>query len=352
MKAFDDSHIVQIQRQRKSSSSISNGTNHRLSSAGKTSDREKNWKILQEEFLQVAVFTNASRWAFAPEGLAKFGHIADGLLDLVLIEPVIRKEFLRYVKRNGNSKNQYELPFIRLIKAKEIEIELKTMLDPSLNELSNADNLPESSPSDDSSNEDTSDNDTPVSGGQKHQPHPPSAPISEDSLRNRHRRRRVNQLTQESSPYPLQSSISMDASVPPTKSRRSLQQQQSENEMDSPQVDTYGSTTSLRRSGIFRFSKSKKEKFSLPRPLSARGKETDEEKPQPKTRKSIGGTLRPARVITFKFNHPLVELFFFLVFTLSSHRWRDLIRQIREKICDPLTTKFHLLNDRSTIIDY
>jgi hypothetical protein len=38
--------------------------------------------------------------------LAKFGHLADGLLDLIIVEPVTRKEFLRYIKRNGNSKNQ------------------------------------------------------------------------------------------------------------------------------------------------------------------------------------------------------------------------------------------------------
>lgn len=104
--AYDNSHVVKIHRQRKSSSSLTNGTNSRLSSAGKTSEREKNWKTLEEELMQVAVFTNASLWSFAPQGLTKYGHLADGLLDLVIIEPVIRKEFLRYVKRNGNSKDQ------------------------------------------------------------------------------------------------------------------------------------------------------------------------------------------------------------------------------------------------------
>ena len=187
---------------------------------------------------------------------------------------------------------------------------MKSLLDPSFYEMSNTDNQLESSPSDDSSNEDTSDNEMKVSGFQKHQPHPPSAPISEDSLRNRHRRRRVNQ------PIPLQSSISMDASVPPTKSRPSLQRQQSENE-----IDPYGSTTSLRRSGIFRFGKSKKEKLALPRPSSARGRETDDEKPQPKARKSIGGTLRPARV-SRQSNPPSYSVLVSLVTSLSFHRWK------------------------------
>ena len=78
-------------------------------------DREKNWKRIQEELMQVAVFTNASLWSFAPQGLAKYGHLADGLLDLVIIEPVVRKEFLRYIKRNGNSKNQVKVIEKRIV---------------------------------------------------------------------------------------------------------------------------------------------------------------------------------------------------------------------------------------------
>ncbi len=109
VKVFDDSHIQKFHRQKRSSSAT-NGSNHRLSSAGKISnqynEKEKNWKIIDKEFSQVAVLTNANLWSFAPQGLAKFGHLADGLLDLIIVEPVTRKEFLRYIKRNGNSKNQ------------------------------------------------------------------------------------------------------------------------------------------------------------------------------------------------------------------------------------------------------
>ncbi len=109
VKAFDDSHIQQITRRIKSSSHNNDNTN-RLSSARRTTyhnaEKEKNWKILHSNYLQVAVLTNANLWSFAPQGLSKFGHLADGLLDLIIIEPVKRKEFLRYIKRNGNSKNQ------------------------------------------------------------------------------------------------------------------------------------------------------------------------------------------------------------------------------------------------------
>lgn len=109
VKVFDDSHIKKMNRKKRPSSS-NRENNHRLLSAGKNSnhynEKEKNWKILHQEYLQVAVLTNACLWSYAPQGLAKFGHLADGLLDLIVIEPVVRKEFLRYIKRNGNSKNQ------------------------------------------------------------------------------------------------------------------------------------------------------------------------------------------------------------------------------------------------------
>ena len=109
MKAFDDFHVQKITKRKKSLAS-NNENNTRLLSAGKHSNqnngKEKNWKTLDQEYLQVAVFTSPNLWSFAPQGLSKTGHLADGLLDLVLIEPTTRKEFLRYIKRNGNSKNQ------------------------------------------------------------------------------------------------------------------------------------------------------------------------------------------------------------------------------------------------------
>ena len=75
------------------------------------------------------------------------------------------------------------------------------------------------------------------------------------------------------------------------------EQQQSESELDSPiTADPYGSTSSLRRSGIFQSLRSKKDKIPLPRPSSARGRETDDEKQQRKSRRSFRGSLRPARV--------------------------------------------------------
>ena len=43
--------------------------------------------------------------------LKRTGALA-GVLDLILIRPTNRKEFLRYVKRNGNSKDQVRSFFL------------------------------------------------------------------------------------------------------------------------------------------------------------------------------------------------------------------------------------------------
>lgn len=116
MQAFDRSHLQERKKNnnKKSSSSINRANSLRFFSTRKTSqslsDDDKPWKTLHEEYLQIAVLTNACLWSFAPQGLSKTGHLADGVLDLILIHPTNRKEFLRYIRRNGNSKNQVDIP--------------------------------------------------------------------------------------------------------------------------------------------------------------------------------------------------------------------------------------------------
>jgi len=108
VRAFDDAHIQKLDKRKKPISS-NNGSYNRSSSSkisNQKSQIEKPWKILRHNYLQVAVLTNANLWSFAPQGLSKYGHLANGLLDLILIESTTRKDFLRYLKRNGNSKDQ------------------------------------------------------------------------------------------------------------------------------------------------------------------------------------------------------------------------------------------------------
>ena len=189
VKLFDDTHMQKLNSEKKVQATRS-GRKHRLPSSAKASsqliDEESPWKTLHQNYLQVAVSTNAGLWSFAPQGVSKFGHLADGLLDLILIEPTGRKEFLRYVKRNGNSKNQvsksdgtansvhllipvsaqYDFPFTKLIKIKEIEIELKLNSDSLLHEKLDSDNDDDTAASADSSNEDPSTRPTATSSRQ------------------------------------------------------------------------------------------------------------------------------------------------------------------------------------------
>ena len=172
---------------------------------------------------------------------------------------------------------------------KEVEIELKIPTDLMCENLETAENPLDSSSSDQLSDGEMSDNDDPSALPQRHKPHPPSAPISEESRRHRRRHHRISEPEQEPSPQILRTFKSVDSSV---KGR----QPQSENEMDSPPANQYGSSSSLRRSGIFQSLRAKAEKINLPRPFSGRGKETDEEKQSKKLQRTPSTTLRPARV--------------------------------------------------------
>ena len=56
--------------------------------------------------MSAAVYSNASHCALtAPFGKSRYGHLADGGFDLVLVRRTERKQYLRHLHRNGNHKN-------------------------------------------------------------------------------------------------------------------------------------------------------------------------------------------------------------------------------------------------------
>ena len=71
------------------------------------------------EFLNLSVLATPCYNSLAPLGLSKYSHIADGCLDIVLVQDVKRKEFMKFMRRNGNSKNQVwkGQPYLRLSSA-------------------------------------------------------------------------------------------------------------------------------------------------------------------------------------------------------------------------------------------
>lgn len=107
VRAFDDAHMRRRDGKKKHAASKAHLHPDHTGSA--------QWKLLRQEYLHVGIFTNAGLWSWAPQGLSKFGHLADGSLDLVLIEQTSRKELLRAIKRHGNSKNQVAEVFSALL---------------------------------------------------------------------------------------------------------------------------------------------------------------------------------------------------------------------------------------------
>lgn len=84
------------------------------------------WRTISGKFMHVELLTNAMLWNMASGGgLSKHGHLADGCMDLILVDKVSRKEFMRFLRRHSNRKNQLELPFVKSIKVKECKIFIK-----------------------------------------------------------------------------------------------------------------------------------------------------------------------------------------------------------------------------------
>ena len=64
------------------------------------------WEMIRGSFTHIAFLSNANLWEHAPAGLSKYGHLADGCIDLILVDKVPRKDFFRFIRRHTNKKNQ------------------------------------------------------------------------------------------------------------------------------------------------------------------------------------------------------------------------------------------------------
>ncbi|CAH1789548.1 unnamed protein product [Owenia fusiformis] len=84
--------------------------------------KESPWRSTKGSYMNVAVFTLPGLSEMAPQGLSKYTHLADGCMDLVLVRNTERKDFIRYLKRHGNSKNQFDFPFVEVHRVKDLRI--------------------------------------------------------------------------------------------------------------------------------------------------------------------------------------------------------------------------------------
>lgn len=84
------------------------------------------WKKISGTFMHVELVTNAMLSDLAcGGGLSKYTHLADGSMDLILVDKVPRKEFYRFLRRHTNRKNQLDFPFVKSIRIKEAKIMIK-----------------------------------------------------------------------------------------------------------------------------------------------------------------------------------------------------------------------------------
>ncbi|XP_074658798.1 ceramide kinase-like protein [Tubulanus polymorphus] len=84
-------------------------------------DVEQDWKKLQGPYINVSIMSNPGRCQMAPRGFSKYAHLADGYMDLIVVTSTDRKSFLRFLKRHGNYKNQFEYPFVEVHRVKEVK---------------------------------------------------------------------------------------------------------------------------------------------------------------------------------------------------------------------------------------
>lgn len=66
----------------------------------------KQYQSVNGNFLSISVLAMAGLSDVSPLGHSKFTHLQDGCIDLITVENVERKEFVRYLRRFSNTKNQ------------------------------------------------------------------------------------------------------------------------------------------------------------------------------------------------------------------------------------------------------
>lgn len=83
------------------------------------------WRSAKGDYMNIGLFTLPGRSELAPRGYSKYTHLNDGVIDMVLVKETERKEFIRMLKRLGNSKNQFDFPFVEVIRVKEVRFRMR-----------------------------------------------------------------------------------------------------------------------------------------------------------------------------------------------------------------------------------
>ncbi|CAD5117595.1 DgyrCDS6351 [Dimorphilus gyrociliatus] len=87
-----------------------------------TENADDKWKHLKGSFLNITLLSIPAMSRLAPYGINQFGHLGDGIMDLIVVKGTDRREFVRYLKRHGSEKNALTLPFIDHFKCSAVRV--------------------------------------------------------------------------------------------------------------------------------------------------------------------------------------------------------------------------------------
>ena len=69
---------------------------------------EPTYKTYKGGLLSLSLLAIPGHSTAAPLGMNKYTHLNDGCVDLIMVKGTSRKEFIRYLRRHGNQKDQVE----------------------------------------------------------------------------------------------------------------------------------------------------------------------------------------------------------------------------------------------------
>ncbi|XP_069792337.1 ceramide kinase-like protein [Narcine bancroftii] len=86
-------------------------------------NNEDKWKSMQGSFLNISIMAIPCLCSMAPRGLAPNTRLDNGSMSLIAVRNSTRADFIRYLKRIGNLKNQFNFPFVETYTVQEVKIQ-------------------------------------------------------------------------------------------------------------------------------------------------------------------------------------------------------------------------------------
>nr|KAF6494173.1 ceramide kinase [Rousettus aegyptiacus] len=93
------------------------------------SEELEEWKVVCGKFLAINAMNMCCACARSPGGLSPAAHLGDGSLDLILIRKCSRFNFLRFLIRHTNQRDQFDFTFVEVYRVKKFQFVPKHLED-------------------------------------------------------------------------------------------------------------------------------------------------------------------------------------------------------------------------------